>query len=123
MRGYQEKGCSTIYDSYTILHIDWYIQIYIDSGIYSTMSMPINEYILIGIEISICMNMPSKIKESTKEYKRDRNNRMTNQWTWKHYTVSGTSTEELQKYYKSLPRKRNIIRRELLKRGCQVEVN
>ena len=86
-------------------------------------SIGIYKYILIGIGISICMNMPSKIKESTKEYKRDRNNRMTNQWTWKHYTVSGTSTEELQKLYKSLPRKRNIIRRELLKRGCQVEVN
>ena len=26
------------------------------------------------------MNMPSKLKESTKEYKRDRNNRMTNQY-------------------------------------------
>ena len=89
----------------------------------SYTSIDIYKYILIGIEISICMNMPSKIKESTKEYKRDRNNRMTNQWTWKHYTVSGTSTEELQKLYKSLPRKRNIIRRELLKRGCQVEVN
>ena len=63
------------------------------------------------------MNMPSKIKPSTKEYKRDRNNRMTNQFTWKHYTVSGTSTEELQKLYKTLPRKRNIIKRELVKRG------
>ena len=64
--------------------------------------------------------MPSKLKLSTKEYKRDRNNRMTNQWTWKHYTVSGTPTDELQKLYKSLPRKRNIIKRELLKRGCDI---
>jgi len=43
---------------------------------------------------------------------------MTNQFTWKHYTVSGTSTEELQKLYKTLPRKRNIIEKELVKRGC-----
>ncbi len=61
--------------------------------------------------------MPIKIKESTKEYKRDRNNRMTNQWTWKHYTVSNTSTEELLKYYKSLPRKKNVIGKELKRRG------
>ncbi len=61
--------------------------------------------------------MPVKIKESTKEYKRDRNNRMTNQWTWKHYTVSNTSTEELLKYYKSLPRKKNVIGKELKRRG------
>jgi len=61
--------------------------------------------------------MPVKIKESTKEYKRDRNNSMTNQWTWKHYTVSNTSTEELLKYYKSLPRKKNVIGKELKRRG------
>tara|TARA_R100001015_G_C4508055_1_gene80560 strand:- start:318 stop:551 length:234 start_codon:yes stop_codon:yes gene_type:complete len=64
--------------------------------------------------------MPSKLKPSTKEYKRDRNNRMTNQFTWKHYTVSGTPTEELLSKYKTLPRKRNIIRRELLKRGVNI---
>jgi len=45
---------------------------------------------------------------------------MTNQWTWKHYTVSGTPTEELLSNYKTLPRKRNIIRRELLKRGVAI---
>ena len=61
--------------------------------------------------------MPVKIKESTKEYKRDRNNRMTNQFTWKHYTVSNTKTEDLLKYHKSLPRKRNVIERELTRRG------
>ena len=64
--------------------------------------------------------MPSKLKPSTKEYKRDRMNRMTNQWTWKHYTVSGTPTEELLSKYKTLPRKRNIIKRELLKRGVSI---
>ena len=64
--------------------------------------------------------MPSKVKPSTKEYKRDKNGRMTNQWIWKHFTVSGTTTEELQKMHKSLPRKRNMIRRELSKRGVDV---
>jgi len=85
---------------------------YTSNGIY--------KYICIGIEISICMNMPSKIKESTKVYKRDRNNRMTNQYTWKHFTVSGTPTHELISHYKNLPRKRNIIRRELLKRNVDI---
>jgi hypothetical protein len=61
--------------------------------------------------------MPVKIKPSTKEYKRDRNNRMTNQWTWKHYTVSNTTTEELLKYYRTLPRKKNVIAKELERRG------
>ena len=64
--------------------------------------------------------MPSKLKPSTKEYKRDRNNRMTNQFTWNHYTVSGTPTEELLSKFKTLPRKSNIIKRELLKRGCDI---
>ncbi len=41
--------------------------------------------------------MPPKLKASTKEYKRDVNGRMTNKWTWKHYTVSGASTEDLLK--------------------------
>ena len=55
--------------------------------------------------------MPSKLKPSTKEYKRDRMGRMTNQWTWKHYTLSGTSTEELLKAHKSLRRKKSMIER------------
>ena len=68
----------------------------------------------------ICIVMPSKLKPSTKEYKRDRNGRMTNQWVWKHYTVSGTPTEELLSNFRTLPRKRNIIKRELLKRGASI---
>ncbi len=64
--------------------------------------------------------MPAKLKPSAKVYKRDRMNRMTNQWTWKHYTVSGTSTEELLKSYNSLPRKKNVIKRELDKRGVVI---
>lgn len=64
--------------------------------------------------------MPVKIKPSTKEYKRDKNNRMTNQWVWKHYTVSNTSTDELKKYYEnsSYKRKKAVIKRELEKRNA-----
>ena len=41
--------------------------------------------------------MPAKLKPSTKEYARDARGRMTNKFTWKHYTPSNTSTEELKK--------------------------
>ena len=63
--------------------------------------------------------MPPKIKPSTKEYKRDKNGRMTNQWTWKHFTVSGISTKELKELYVSpnMKRKKNVILRELEKRN------
>jgi len=61
-----------------------------------------------------------KIKPSTKEYKRDRNGRMTNSYTWKHFTVASTSTEELKKYYEnsSYKRKKEVIRKELVKRNA-----
>lgn len=64
--------------------------------------------------------MPPKLKASTKEYKKDVNGRMTNKWTWKHYTVSGASTEELLKLKDSpsYKRKKNIIIRELQKRNA-----
>ena len=65
--------------------------------------------------------MPGKLRKSTKEYKRDSSNRMTNKFRWKHYTVSGASTEELQKSYRSLPRKRSMIKRELDRRRVQIE--
>ena len=94
------RRCGPIHNSNTILHPRLYIQIY------TTIR---NNYIFII--------MPSKLKPSTKEYKRDRMGRMTNQWTWKHYTLSGTSTEELLKAHKSLPRKKSMIERELTKRG------
>ena len=64
--------------------------------------------------------MPVKIKPSTKDYIRDSRGKMTNKWIWKHYTVSNTSTEELQKLYKSTPRKKNVIKRELDKRGVEI---
>ena len=41
--------------------------------------------------------MPAKLKPSSKEYVRDARGKMTNKWTWKHYTPAMTSTEELEK--------------------------
>ena len=65
----------------------------------------------------------SKLKPSTKEYKRDARGKMTNQWSWKHYTVSNTSTEELLKLLVMDTQKKNKskIQRELTKRGVQWE--
>ena len=63
--------------------------------------------------------MGIKIKPSTKEYKRDSNGRMTNKWIWKHYTVSGAKTEELLKLYKTTPKKKSVIKRELERRGVE----
>ena len=45
--------------------------------------------------------MPAKLKPSTKEYNRDSRGRMLNTFTWKHYTPSNTSTDELKKMYES----------------------
>lgn len=66
--------------------------------------------------------MPAKLKPSTKEYTRDKKGKMTNQWIWKHYTVSGASTEELIKLYgtPSYKKKKEMIKRELKKRGIEV---
>jgi hypothetical protein len=63
--------------------------------------------------------MSVKIKPSVKEYLRDGNNKMTNKYVWKHYTPSNTSTEELKKLYTSpaYRKKKNIIKRELIKRN------
>jgi len=63
--------------------------------------------------------MPAKLKPSTKEYIKV-NNKMTNRFFIKHYTVSSTSTEELKKLYKSdsYKRKKELIRKELVKRGA-----
>ena len=65
--------------------------------------------------------MPVKIKPSTKDYKRDARGKMTNKWVWKHYTGSNPSTEELKKYYKndSYKRKKEAIRKELVRRGVE----
>lgn len=64
--------------------------------------------------------MAPKIKPSTKEYKRDKNGRMTTQWTIKHYTVASTTTKELIDLIEKLPRKKNAILKELAKRGVNI---
>ena len=63
--------------------------------------------------------MPVKLKPSTKDYIRDSRGKMTNTWGWKHYTTTNTSTEELKKLYSndSYKRKKEVIRKELVKRG------
>jgi hypothetical protein len=63
--------------------------------------------------------MPAKLKPSTKEYIKV-NNKMTNKFFIKHYTVASTSTEELIKLYDSpsYKRKKELIRKELVKRGA-----
>jgi hypothetical protein len=62
--------------------------------------------------------MPPKIKPSTKEYIKV-NNKMTNKFRIVHYTPSNTKTEELIKLYNSpsYKRKKEMIRKELVKRG------
>ena len=63
--------------------------------------------------------MSAKLKPSTKEYIKV-NNKMTNKFFIKHYTVASTSTEELIKLYDSpsYKRKKELIRKELVKRGA-----
>ena len=62
--------------------------------------------------------MPSKLKPSAKEFIRV-NNKLTSKYKIKHYTPSGTTTEELKKMYEnnSYKRKKELIRKELVKRG------
>jgi len=63
--------------------------------------------------------MPAKLKPSTKEYIKV-NNKMTNKFFIKHYTVASTPTEELKKLYNSdsYKRKKELIKKELVKRGA-----
>lgn len=64
--------------------------------------------------------MPAKLKPSSKEYVRDVRGKLTNKFTWKHYTPHNTSTEELKKMYESdsYKRKKNLIKKELIKRNA-----
>ena len=64
--------------------------------------------------------MASKLKPSSKEYIRDKNNKMTNRWFIKHFTDSGASNEDLFKAFSSTPRKRNVIKKELIRRGADI---
>jgi pantoate kinase len=63
--------------------------------------------------------MPPKIKPSAKEYIKV-NNKMTNRFRIIHYTPSNLKTEELIKLYESpsYKRKKELIRKELVKRGA-----
>ena len=63
--------------------------------------------------------MGVKLKPSAKEYLKDSRGKRTNQFVWKHFTPSGTSTEELKKMFtnNSFRKKKNVIKRELLKRN------
>ena len=66
--------------------------------------------------------MAPKLKPSTKEYIRDKNNRMTNRWIIRHYTIASTSTEDLKKFYtqQTYSRKKDVIKKELSRRGIAV---
>ena len=66
--------------------------------------------------------MASKLKPSVKQYIKDARGRMTQRFEWKHYTPASTKTEELVELYTKLPRKRGLIKVELLKRGVEVPV-
>lgn len=63
--------------------------------------------------------MPIKLKPSVKEYIKDARGKSTKQFVWKHFTPSGTSTEELKKMFttNTFRKKKNLIKRELLKRN------
>lgn len=63
--------------------------------------------------------MPVKLKPSVKKYVRDDRGKMTSKWSWEHTTTAGTSTVELKKMLedKNLRKKRNVIKRELIKRN------
>lgn len=79
-------------------------------------------YLCILKYVYICIVMAPKLKPSSKEYIRDKNNRMTNRWFIKHYTIASTSTAELVKLFSSpsYSKKKNVIKKELNKRGISV---
>ena len=66
--------------------------------------------------------MPAKIKPSSKQYIKAERGRMRNKFKIVHYTPSKTSTEELKKMYNSdsYKRKKELIRKELVKRGIKI---
>ncbi len=66
-----------------------------------------------------------KLKPSSKKYKRDARGKMTKQWTWEHFTVSNTKTEDLKTFYlnESYSRKKHLIKKELIKRNEEIPTN
>lgn len=64
----------------------------------------------------------NKLKPSSKKYKKDKNGKMTNVWSWEHYTCANTKTEELKSLYtnSNYSKKKNMILKELTKRNVAV---
>lgn len=64
--------------------------------------------------------MAPKLKPSSKEYVRNAQGKMTSRWMWKHYTVASISSKELIESIEKLPRKKNVILKELSRRGVEI---
>jgi hypothetical protein len=64
--------------------------------------------------------MSPKLKPSTKEYVRNAQGKMTSRWAWKHYTVASLSNKQLIESIDKLPRKKNVILKELSRRGVEI---
>tara|TARA_R110000796_G_scaffold70616_1_gene160449 strand:- start:703 stop:897 length:195 start_codon:yes stop_codon:yes gene_type:complete len=64
--------------------------------------------------------MAPKLKPSSKQYVRDARGKMTSRWAWKHYTVASISSKELIESIDKLPRKKNVILKELSRRGVEI---
>ena len=46
---------------------------------------------------------------------------MTNQWSWKHYTVASTSTKDLLEYYKSSSYKNEKKIRTVMRKNINIK--
>ena len=64
--------------------------------------------------------MSPKLKPSTKEYVRDARSKMTSKFSWKHYTVASHSNTALIEAISKYPRKKNVILKELNRRGVEI---
>ena len=64
--------------------------------------------------------MAPKLKPSSKQYVRNSQGKMTSRWAWKHYTVTSISSKELIESIEKLPRKKNVILKELSRRGVEI---
>jgi hypothetical protein len=64
--------------------------------------------------------MSPKLKPSTKEYVRNAQGKMTSKFSWKHYTVASLSSKQLIESIDKLPRKKNVILKELSRRGVEI---
>lgn len=64
--------------------------------------------------------MSSKLKPSSKEYVKDSKGKFTNKWVLKHYTVASHSNTALIEAISKYPRKKNVIIKELDRRGVSI---